>query len=128
MAKILVIEDDKYVMELIAFLLEQVGHNVESVRDGEEGIRRARVFKPDLILLDIMMPGLDGYTAMNILAEDETTHSIPVMVVSCKGALKDLFDNLPNFVGFVKKPFEKDALVGDVNRAVHNPTLLPAAI
>jgi two-component system cell cycle response regulator DivK len=82
MAKILVVEDNPANMKLTSLLLRSAGHSVLSAVDAETGLRLARGEQPDLILMDIQLPGMDGWTATTILKQDPATASIPVVALS----------------------------------------------
>ena len=82
MARILVIEDNAHNMALALFLLQSAGHSVLSANDAEVGVTLARSEKPNLILMDIQLPGMDGLAATALLKEDETTRGIPVIALT----------------------------------------------
>lgn len=82
MARILLIEDNPMNMTLAIFLLESGGHSVLSAMDAEAGLRLAREQRPDLILMDIQLPDMDGLEATAILKKDEATRAIPVIALT----------------------------------------------
>jgi two-component system, cell cycle response regulator DivK len=82
MARILVIEDNATNMRLSAFLLESKGHVVLSAADAETGLTMARAEQPDLVLMDIQLPGMDGLEATALLKGDATTRTIPVVALT----------------------------------------------
>ena len=82
MAKILVVEDNPANMKLMSLLLHSAGHSVLSAGDAETALRLARGEQPDLILMDIQLPGMDGLTATTILKQDPSTAAIPVVALS----------------------------------------------
>jgi len=82
MAKVLVVEDNPANMTLATFLLESVGHTVLKARDAETGVGLARSERPDLILMDIQLPGMDGMSATGILKADAETRDIPVIALT----------------------------------------------
>ena len=82
MAKVLVVEDNPTNMTLAIFLLELVGHTVISAVDAEAGLTLARSERPDLILMDIQLPGMDGLEATALLKKDEATRKIPVIALT----------------------------------------------
>jgi len=83
---ILVVDDEKDIVQLIRYNLEREGFKVESASDGNEALKRANEIKPDLILLDIMLPGKDGYEVMKSLNQNEKTANIPVIFLTAKSA------------------------------------------
>jgi two-component system, cell cycle response regulator DivK len=82
MARILIIEDNPANMRMAAFLVRSVGHTVLSAIDAESGLTLARAERPDLILIDIQLPGMDGLQATMLLKHDEATRSIPVIALT----------------------------------------------
>src|SRR5690349_4486863 len=106
MAKILVVDDEKDVVELIQFALTKEGHSVSGAYDGKEGLELARSEQPELIILDVMMPEMDGYTMNTRLVADAKTRSIPVIILTAKGQMRDMFELLPNVRLYLEKPFD----------------------
>ncbi len=90
MKKILVIEDEPQTRENLATILEMEGFDPLTASDGREGLELARRHRPDLILCDVMMPGLDGYGVLEALRADAETTSIPFIFLTAKGDRKDL--------------------------------------
>ena len=82
MAKILIVEDNPANMKLAMFLLQSVGHTVLTAADAEAGLMLARGERPDLILLDIQLPGIDGLEAVMLLKRDDVTRAIPVIALT----------------------------------------------
>ncbi len=86
MKLVLVVDDEKDILQLIKYNLEREGFKVETASDGNEALRKANEVKPDLILLDIMLPGKDGYEVMKSLNQNEKTAGIPVIFLTAKSA------------------------------------------
>jgi two-component system, cell cycle response regulator DivK len=82
MAKILIVEDNPANMKLAVFLLQDAGYTVISASDAEAGVTLAREEHPDLILMDIQLPGMDGLAAIALLKQDERTRKIPVVALT----------------------------------------------
>ena len=82
MAKVLIVEDNSANMTLAVFLLQSAGHSVLSARDAEAGLTLARDEQPDLILMDIQLPGMDGLQATALLKRDDATRAIPVIALT----------------------------------------------
>lgn len=82
MAKVLLVEDNPANMRLVSFLLESVQHTVLSAKDAEAGLLLARDVRPDLILMDIQLPGMDGLEAVVRLKADDATRAIPVVALT----------------------------------------------
>lgn len=88
--KILIIEDDKFLRLLITRKLNKEGFSVIEAVDGEEGIKKAREEKPDLVLLDLILPSVDGFEVLSRIRKDETTKAIPVIILSNLGQKEDI--------------------------------------
>ncbi len=112
MASILVVDDERDVVTLIKFLLEKDGHTVSTAYNGAEALEMlfAAAPKPDLVILDVMMPQVDGYTASRKLADNPATRPVPIIILTAKGQMKDLFDSSPNVASYVEKPFDPKTL------------------
>jgi len=82
MAKVLIVEDNAANMKLAIFLIESAGHSVLSATDAEAGLTLARGERPDLILMDIQLPGMDGLEAIRLLKQDDSTRAIPVIALT----------------------------------------------
>ena len=88
--KILIVEDDKFLRELIARKLLGEGYNIVEAVDGEEGIRKIKEEKPNLILLDLILPGADGFEVLSKTKGDPAVSSIPVIILSNLGQKEDV--------------------------------------
>ncbi len=82
---ILIIEDDKFLRELISRKLVSEGFKIEEAIDGEEGLKKLQEIKPDLILLDLILPGLDGYEVLARVKDNPSTSAVPVLILSNLG-------------------------------------------
>lgn len=89
MALILIVDDSPTEVFQMKRALEQAGFRIEAAANGEEAVRKAREMHPDLIFMDIVMPGMDGFRATRALANDPSTRQIPVIMVSSKGTESD---------------------------------------
>jgi DNA-binding response OmpR family regulator len=90
MAKILIVEDDRFLRELIARKLKNEGYEVLEAIDGEEGLKRIKEEKPDLVLLDLILPGIDGFEVLAKAKEDPDTAQIPVIILSNLGQREEI--------------------------------------
>ena len=88
--KILIVEDDKFLRELIAQKLIKEGYNIVEAVDGEKGIKSVKEEKPDLILLDLILPGIDGFEVLAKIKEDPVISQIPVIILSNLGQKDDI--------------------------------------
>ncbi len=115
---VLTVEDDPDILELVAYNLEREGFEVVGVTTGEEALGSARSKRPDVVLLDLMLPGMDGLEVCRRLREDPKTRGIPVIIVSAKGEESDIVAGLElGADDYVTKPFSPKVLVARV-RAV----------
>ena len=110
MAKILVVDDEKDVVELLKFLLEKDGYTVATAYNGREALTAANENIPDLILLDVMMPEMDGYTVQTQLLDNPKTREIPIIILTAKGQLRDVFAMSANVKAYIEKPFDPKTL------------------
>jgi two-component system, OmpR family, alkaline phosphatase synthesis response regulator PhoP len=119
-AKILVVDDEKDVVELLKFLLEKDGHQVVTAYNGREALESISKAKPELILLDVMMPEMDGYTVQTQLLNNPDTKEIPIIVLTAKGQLKDVFALSTNVRAYMEKPFDPKALRVKIKESIES--------
>jgi CheY-like chemotaxis protein len=115
MARVLVIDDEPDLRWLIRMSLERAGHEVLDAEDGLRGIALAMKQRPEVIVLDLMMPVMDGYGVLDELAKDPRTASVPVVVLSAK-AIPDEADRVTAAGArrFLEKPFDPDELASEL--------------
>ena len=115
--KILVADDEVFMLRLLDMTLKKGGYVVISCRDGKEALAAAAAQLPQLIVLDVMMPGLDGLGALRQWKENPATREIPVVVLSAKGhALTKVEAEASGAVLFLAKPFSPNELLGAVQK------------
>lgn len=117
---ILCIEDEQEMIDLIRIILEKRGFEVKGALGGEEGLRMAKESKPDLILLDLMMPEMDGWEVYRQLKNDEELKNVPVIVVTAKsqGIDKVLGLYIAKVDDYISKPFGPNELVESINKVL----------
>lgn len=109
---ILVVEDDVDIAELVAFNLERQGWKCSLVHHGQEGWEQIQILHPDLVILDVMLPGMDGMQIFRFMKENEMTRSIPVIFMTARGSLDDRLEGLSlGADDYVTKPFSPKELV-----------------
>ena len=114
--KILVVDDEVYIVHILDFSLSMEGYEVVTAMDGEEALAKVGVEKPDLIVLDVMMPKLDGYETCKRLKENDDTKSIPIILLSAKGRAVDQKMGLNvGATDYVTKQFSPRKLVEKIN-------------
>ena len=110
--KILVIDDSPTERHVLVEILNKGGYDIITAESGEEGIEKARAEQPDLILMDVVMPGLNGYQATRTLMRDESTKHIPVIVCTSKGQETDKIWGLRQGAhDYMTKPINGDELL-----------------
>jgi CheY-like chemotaxis protein len=118
-AKIIVADDEKDVVELLSFLLKKDGHTVIPAENGKVALDLVEKDPPDLILLDVMMPEMDGYTVQTRLMENPKTKSIPIIILTAKGQLKDVFAMAGNVAAYMEKPFDPKTLRAKIQESLN---------
>ncbi|HEY9759580.1 MAG TPA: response regulator transcription factor [Oculatellaceae cyanobacterium] len=107
MSRILVIDDDQAIAELVKVNLELLGHIVTTANDGIKGLALAQQQRPDLVVLDVMMPDLDGFTVCQRLRQNPQTHPIPILMLTALGMTKDKVTGFDSGADdYLVKPFE----------------------
>jgi CheY-like chemotaxis protein len=115
--KILIADDEVYMLRLLEMTFKKGGYTVVSCRDGQEALALAATALPELIVLDVMMPGLDGLGALRQLKGNPATRKIPVVVLSAKGhALTKVEAELAGAVLFLAKPFSPNQLLSEAQK------------
>jgi CheY-like chemotaxis protein len=118
-ATILVVDDTKENVDLLRTVLEYSKYRVITAANGEDAVQTAREALPDLILMDLIMPTMDGLTACNILNNEEKTKGIPVIIITAKADPEDLKKGLEaGAVDYVRKPFVIVELLARVDTAI----------
>ena len=113
--RILLVDDERDILLMVQKILETAGYNVDTACSGNEALEKARKVTPDLIILDLMLPGLDGYQICGILKHDRHTMKVPVLILTARSQPKDY--ELGMKVGasaYMTKPFEPPILLAKV--------------
>jgi DNA-binding response OmpR family regulator len=115
--RILVVDDEEKLAANLKVFLELNGYEVFCGHDGEQGLAEARAHKPDLIISDVMMPKMDGYTMLKELKMDQSLAGIPVVMLTAKDGLSDLCE-IEGSAQFLVKPFDLSMLLDVVQKHV----------
>jgi DNA-binding response OmpR family regulator len=116
---VLIIEDEKLIIVSTQMVLEAAGFRVEAADSGEEGIDKARTLRPDLVLLDIMMPGIDGWETLTRLKRDPDTSGIPVIIFTAREHARGHQKSTEmGAADYFRKPFEPDELIELVEKHI----------
>ncbi|MCM8776641.1 MAG: response regulator [Candidatus Omnitrophica bacterium] len=113
--KILIVDDDQDFVQLLEFDLKKHGYDVTVALNGEEGLEKIKAQKPGLIILDIKMPKVDGYTFVRHLKKDPESKQIPVIVLTSYEPMKDMFQ-LEGVQDYVVKSVNMDALLSSIEK------------
>ncbi len=126
---ILIVEDEEDIQELVRYTLEREGHVVVAAETGEKGLAAVRGARPALILLDLMLPGLDGREVCRRLKQDEATRSIPVIMLTARGEEADIVAGLElGADDYITKPFSTKVLAARVGAVLRRAArAVPAA-
>jgi CheY-like chemotaxis protein len=111
MTRVLIVDDEMDIRQAVAEVLVDEGYQVASARDGAEGLQQARAFHPQVVLLDLMMPGMSGWEFRRRQKDDPDLSGIPVVVLSALGR-----DGLVDAAGYLQKPFDLDDLLTAVRQ------------
>ena len=113
--KILIVDDEEDILHFLELVLKERGYQVLTAGSGREAIEKARRARPDLVLLDIMMPQMDGWEVLKLLRVDEATAAIPVAMVSARTDPRDRVQGLQEgAVDYICKPFALEDLLAKV--------------
>jgi two-component system, cell cycle response regulator DivK len=124
MNRLLVVEDDPTIMSLIVILLERAGYGVLQATSGEEAVRIAAEEAPNLILMDVALPGMDGLEATKILKSREGTSRIPVVALTAQAMKQDAERAaIAGCDGFIVKPLSTDHFLGEIARYLATGTV-----
>lgn len=119
--RVLIVEDEEAVRELEKFILENAGYEVMEAGDGLEGLTKVEFRKPDLILLDLMMPDVSGGRMFDEMRDHPSTRDIPIVVVTGKPDAHEMFDDAIGEDNVIMKPFEADTLIQRIRTHIGDP-------
>jgi two-component system, OmpR family, alkaline phosphatase synthesis response regulator PhoP len=115
--KILVVDDERHIVRLIQVNLERAGYQVVTAFDGKEALKKVDAEKPDLVVMDVMMPYMDGFEALKNLQANPATRDIPVVMLTAKAQDADIFRGWSSGVSaYLTKPFNPLELLTFVKR------------
>jgi len=118
--KILIVDDEAQLVEMVKMRLEASGYEIISAHDGQEGLDKAKKEKPDLIILDLMLPKIDGYKVCRMLKFDEKYKKIPIILFSARAQEED--KKMGEEVGadtYITKPFDPKVLLGKIQELLN---------
>jgi len=115
--RVLITEDEPNIVESLTFILQRAGYEVTSVADGEAAVRRLRSDPPDIMILDVMLPRLNGFEVLKLVKTDQMLKSLPVIILTAKGQAHDR--QLAEQIGadaFITKPFSNRDIIDQIGR------------
>ncbi|RYX85878.1 response regulator transcription factor [bacterium] len=125
--KILAVDDEKHILRLVQINLEKAGYDVYTGSNGQEAVDKTREISPDLIVMDVMMPIMDGFDALKTLKADPATAGIPVIMLTAKAQDADVFHGWQSGADlYLTKPFNPMELLTFVKRIFDTQTDTPA--
>ena len=117
MKKILIVDDEQDIVESLQFVLETAGYDCHCAYDGEEGLNLAREVLPDLIILDVMMPRINGYKISRLLKFDKKYQNIPILMITARSQEEDkLIGEETGADEYITKPFDLDEVLATVKK------------
>jgi DNA-binding response OmpR family regulator len=120
--RVLLAEDEPNIVESLTFLLERAGYDVESEMNGQAALEAALADPPDVLILDVMLPGLDGLEILRRLRADVRGKSVPVLMLTAKGQREDRETALGSGADlFITKPFANSEVIAAVTRLARGP-------
>ena len=118
--KILIVDDDVDFAQLLEFDLKKRGYEITKAQNGEEGLEKAGSLRPDLILCDIKMPKIDGYTLVRRLKKDPFTKNIPLVILTSYEPMKDMFQ-MEGVTDYFVKSVNIDGLIRTIEKNLNTP-------
>jgi DNA-binding response OmpR family regulator len=113
--KILIVDDEDDILHFLELVLREKGYDVATASGGHEALTKAQLERPDLVLLDIMMPQMDGWEVLKLLRVDDGTRAIPVAMLSARTEAKDRVQGLQEgAIDYICKPFSLQELLGKI--------------
>jgi DNA-binding response OmpR family regulator len=128
LARVLVVDDDRVIQQLLEVNLELEGYEVKRAGNGDEALKLVRSFKPDIVLLDVMMPKLDGREVCRRIKGDPMTADIPVVFLSARAQDMDVNSGLElGASAYITKPFDPVDLLSTVEKVLAGETVFPSS-
>lgn len=116
-AKVLIVDDEANIVISLEFLMQQAGYEVAVARNGEEALEQIASFHPDLILLDVMLPGLSGFDVLQRVRQHADAHELPVIMLTAKGREVEVTKGMAlGANAYITKPFSTRNLLDEVRR------------
>ena len=120
--KILIVDDEPNIVDILSVRLAALSYEVITASNGEEAILKTKAEKPDLLILDVLMPKMTGFEALRKIREDRELKDIPAIIISAKGSMKEFFAG-KNAVQFLCKPYDPKELVAKIETLIGSSRL-----
>jgi DNA-binding response OmpR family regulator len=118
--KILIVEDERDVVDIVTIRLEAAGYECISAHDGQEGLEKVKSEEPDLVILDLMLPKIDGYKVCRLLKSDEKYRHIPIILFTAQAQKRDIDAGKKSGAdAYIVKPFEPQVLINKINELLN---------
>lgn len=114
-SKILIVDDEVHLARILQFTLEHEGYDVVMAFDGEEAVEKAKSECPDLVILDLMLPIIDGYKVCNILKDDNSLKDMPIIILSARDLSRERIEEPIQADLFMEKPFNTGDLINKIS-------------
>ncbi|MBN2072267.1 MAG: response regulator [Candidatus Krumholzibacteriota bacterium] len=114
--RVLIVDDEVHLAKILQFTLEHAGYKVETAFDGQEALAKVPVFSPDIIILDLSLPVIDGYEVCRILKSAEKTRDIPVVILSARDFKRDGLEKPLTAELLIEKPFNTESLLSELSK------------
>ena len=118
--RILIVEDEITILQLLSLVLAKAGYEVHTCQSGRDAIARMKEVRPHLVILDVMLPGLDGRAVASIMEQDDELSGIPIIVTSALVESEHMFQPFPQVKAFCAKPFVLKDLVIKVKQCLND--------
>ena len=119
MAKMLVVEDEPSLQKLLEYQLKRIGHEIRVAPDGQQALEMVKSDRPDLVVLDVMLPVMGGFPVLKNLQDDKTINDIPAIILSAKGRQHDIAAGVEKGVfDYITKPFNIPNLAERIEKAL----------
>lgn len=116
---ILVVDDEPNLLKINTIRLKAAGYDIHIAKDGEEGLSKAKQLKPDLIMLDVVLPKLDGYKVSQLLKADPNFYDIPIILLSARSGESDIMSGLDAGANiYMTKPFDSTVLLENIRMLI----------
>ena len=117
--RVLLVDDEPNILTAVEFILKQQGLEIDKAMNGERALRKMDIFKPDIIILDVMMPGMSGFEVAKVIRSNPAYEDVRIIFLTAKGTMEDKMNGYANGGEiYLTKPFENSELISIINEVV----------